>query len=285
LMFHHIPNLPSGEQGYDGLVRSTEFDFADLDYSMSVPIEAEFAHKGSTRFASFIRAVTQSGYVRDDIQAVAVRNGIEYPTYLKKSLPPVEFEYSEAAIQEQVLELDAAALENLPNGVDGSAYQWVDLDGEGISGILTEQADAWFYKPNLGDGHFGPVKTVAPKPSLATLNTGRQQFLDLSGDGQLDLVALAGPTPGFYERNGEESWEPFRAFRQMPNIPWDGPNLRLVDLDGDGHADVLITDQEVFTWYPSLAEEGFGPALTVRQPRDEERGPRLVFGDGTQSIY
>lgn len=32
LMFHHIPDLPTGERGYDGLVRSTEFDYADLDY-------------------------------------------------------------------------------------------------------------------------------------------------------------------------------------------------------------------------------------------------------------
>ena len=32
-------------------------------------------------------------------------------------------------------------------------------------------------------------------------------------------------------------------------------------------------------------EEGFGPAQWVRQPLDEERDPRLVFADGTQSIY
>ena len=104
LMFHHIPDLPTGEKGYDGLVRSTEFDYADLDYAQPVTIEDELAHQGSTRFASFIRAVTQSGYVRDDTQAVVVRNGVQYATYLKKSLPPLEFEYSKAAIQEQVLE-------------------------------------------------------------------------------------------------------------------------------------------------------------------------------------
>ena len=38
-------------------------------------------------------------------------------------------------------------------------------------------------------------------------------------------------------------------------------------------------------WYPSLAEEGFGPAERVHQALDEEKGPRLVFEDGTQSIY
>jgi hypothetical protein len=86
----------------------------------------------------------------------------------------------------------------------------VDLDGEGVSGILTEQADGWFYKPNLGEGHFGPLQTVA-KPSLGTLTSERQQLLDLAGDGQLDLVNLAGPTPGFYERSPDGEWEPFQA--------------------------------------------------------------------------
>ena len=41
------------------------------------------------------------------------------------------------------------------------------------------------------------------------------------------------------------------------------PNLKFVDLDGDGHADVLITEDDAFVWHPSLAEEGFGPARRV----------------------
>src|SRR5262249_22234627 len=162
-------------------------------------------------------------------------------------------------------------------------YQWVDLDGEGVSGILTEQADAWFYKPNLGGGRFGPLEKVALKPSLAALSSGRQQLLDLAGDGQLDLVEFSAPTPGFYERTQDQHWEPFTPSAHLPNVLWDNPNLRFVDLNGDGHADVLITENDVFTWYPSLAEAGFGAAQQVRQSFDEEKGPRLVFADGTQS--
>ena len=41
---------------------------------------------------------------------------------------------------------------------------------------------------------------------------------------------------------------------------WDDPNLRFLDLDGDGHPDVLLTDTDALTWYPSLATDGFGPA-------------------------
>jgi RHS repeat-associated protein len=281
MMFHHFAELGSEPC----LVRATAFNYSDLDYTLPVTTEDELTHQGSTRIASFICGVTQSGYVRDDTRPVEVRDGVNYVTYLVKSLPPLEFEYSKAIVQYTIRELDPASLENLPVGLDGTTDRWVDLDGEGISGVLTEQAGAWFYKPNLGEGRFGSLQTVAAMPSTASLSGGHQQLLDLAGDGQLDLVSLAGPTPGFYERTQDGGWEPFRPFRELPNIPWDDPNVRFIDLDGDGHADLLITEQDVFTWHPSLAEDGFGPAQRVPQALDEERGPRLVFADGTQAIY
>ncbi len=265
LMFHHFPN----EQGIgqDCLVRSTDFVYRNIRNN---PDDLKKGHP----VASFIASVIQNGYKRKAAGG-----------YLKKSMPPLEFEYSQVEIQEEVREINAASLENMPIGLDGSSYQWVDLDGEGVSGILTEQAGAWFYKSNLGNGHFGSLQTVARKPALAALSAGRQKLLDLAGDGQLDLAEFTGPTPGFFERTEDGDWEPFKLFPSLPDIAWDEPNLRFVDMNGDGHADVLITDHQVFTWHPSLAEEGFGSARRVYQPMDEEQGPRLVFADGVQSIY
>ncbi|WP_240475340.1 SpvB/TcaC N-terminal domain-containing protein [Vulgatibacter incomptus] len=288
LMFHRFPELNQDRLAELGdepcLVRSIEFEYNDLDYSSSPAIDAELGHQGSTRFASFIQSIEQSGYVRDG-RAVVERGGVKYISYLKRSLPPLEFEYSKAKIQDEIRDLDADSLEDLPIGVDGSTYQWVDLDGEGVSGILTAQAGAWFYKPNLGEGRFGAPQVVRTNPSLFAMAGGGTQFLDLSGDGQLDVVSFGGPTPGFYERTQDANWTTFRPFRSLPNLRWDDPDLRFVDLDGDGHADILITEDDVFTWYPSLAGDGFGPARKVHPPHDEERGPRLVLSDQTQSIF
>lgn len=92
--------------------------------------------------------------------------------------------------------------------------------------------------------------------------------------------------PGVYERSPDRTWRPFRAFRSQPAISWSDPDLRMVDLDGDGVADVLVTGDDAFTWYPSLGYEGFGAARRTYHPwADEERGPRLVFADPEQALY
>ncbi len=265
LMFHHFPN--EGGVGQDCLVRSTTFDYRE------------------TPIAVFITAVTQSGHQRADAGG-----------YLSKSLPPLEFEYSQPVIGQDIHAVDSASMENQPAGVGGAAYQWVDLDGEGLSGVLTEQGGGWFYKRNESaltrnvtteeySARFAPLETVARIPAGNPLTGGHAQFLDLAGDGQVDLVELDRPVAGFYERTEDQDWEPFRAFRSLPNLAWNDPNLKFTDLTGDGHADVLITEDQAFTWYPSLAEDGFGPAMRVSVPTDEELGPRVVFADGTQTIF
>ena len=109
--------------------------------------------------------------------------------------------------------------------------------------------------------------------------------MDLAGDGQPDVVVMDGPMPGLYEHDDADGWQPFRPFTSRLNRDFRDPNLKLVDLDGDGHADVLITEDDAFVWHASLAEEGFGPARRVAQALDEEKGPRIVFADGTQSIH
>lgn len=265
LMFHHFPEEPG--VGNDCLVRSTDFTYSH---------EQNPADTRNPIF-TFVLAVTQSGYKR--------QNG----GYLKRSLPPVEFEYTQPIVQDTVEDVDSASLENLSIRLDGASYQWTDLHGEGIPGILTEQAGAWFYKRNLSPINkdkkvdLAPLERVALKPNLA-LATGAQ-FMDLAGDGQPDLVVMDGPMAGLYEHDGDEGWQPFRPFTDRLNRDSRDPNLKFVDLDGDGHADVLITEDDAFVWHPSLAEAGFGPARRLAKALDEEKGPHIVFADGTQSIY
>jgi RHS repeat-associated protein len=270
LMFHHFGGEPG--VGRDCLVRSTDFTYsADADPAdVRNPVYA------------FLNAVTQSGYRR-------IAGGYE-----RRSFPPVEFEYSEPAVQEIVEEVDPSSLENLPTGVGGD-YRWVDLDGQGVAGILTQQGGTWFYKRNLSpipvtlpDGQqsiqarFAPLEAVPLAPSMGFEDGA--EIMDLTGDGRPDVVVMEGPVPGFFEHDEPQGWKPFRPFASGLTGSWRDPNLRLVDLDGDGHADVLITEDDALVWHESLEEEGFGPARRVAKAVDEEKGPRVVFADTSQSI-
>ena len=210
--------------------------------------------------------------------------------YVTRSLAPADFFYADSPLEDplfdgyELKEVQPESLENLPAAVGTDDYRFVDLDGEGISGVLAEQDATWFYKPNRGDGRLGAVETVSLRPATANLASGQQQLMDLAGDGTLDLVELSS-AGGFYERTKDAKWEGFRPFDSLPVLSWADPNLRFVDLTGDGIADVLITEDDAFTWHRSLGEQGFGPGIRVAVPLEEGRGPRVVFGDGTQSIY
>ena len=146
--------------GKDCLVRSTDFTYC----------YEETPKDPRNPIYSLLLAVKQIGYTRQS------------GGYLSKALPALEFEYTEPVIDETVRDLDPESLANLPSGLDGGHYQWVDLDGEGLSGVLSEQAGSWFYKRNLSPANiqdenrrkfavaqFGPLEQVMAKPVSITM--------------------------------------------------------------------------------------------------------------------
>src|SRR5678816_4343926 len=264
LMFHRFAELGANPR----LVRSLELDYEDLAYAPGLDARAELAWQGSTRAGSLLRRATPFGYAD---------NGS------RKSMPPVELTYARPQVVENVQTLAEGSYANLPAGVDDREAQWLELNSEGLSGVLSEHDGAWWYKPNLGNGRLGPLQRVGQRPSTA--RPGQTRFLDLDGDGSLDVVALDHPRAGFYERDDRGQWSPFKPFASQPDIAWSDPNLRFIDLTGDGRADVLITWDDQLCWHPSLGERGYGSRIALRMAADEARGPRVVFADGTETIF
>ena len=138
-MFHHFEEeeqfvgtpevMPFGR---DYLVRSL-----GLNYSPS-----SINGKGASE-TTYLTTAVQTGYIRKP-------NG----SYSPKSLPPLAFSYQELTWHTELKRVASDSIANAPVGLSNN-YQWVDLYGEGISGILTEQGQAWWYKPNYGSGADG----------------------------------------------------------------------------------------------------------------------------------
>jgi RHS repeat-associated protein len=241
--------------------------------------------------ASFVTSVSQCSYVyQHDLPE----------RYVKRSLPALDFDYSKVPenaklAQQPVQTINPESMENIPIGVDGQNYQWTDLDGEGLPGVFVTQGGSWFYKRNISANkrflnengvaiaiaQLAPIELLTPKPNFPE---GPVSFIDLTGDGRLDLVRTETNIHGFIKHDIDE-WQPFSPFNSWPNVKAQDPNFKFVDLTGDGRADILITEDDVFTWYPSLAENGWGTPEIVPKAFGEEQGPRLLLSERSEVIF
>ncbi len=203
-------------------------------------------------------------------------------------MPAVEMTYSTAEVDNVLRNFDTEDLENVPAGVDGNTYTWNDLDSEGIAGILTDADGAWFYKRNLGDERYyentdftgtsepeiklGPLERVASKPA----GSQPQMLSDIDGDGRQEVVMRTPQMQGYFEQDAEGEWLPFTAFRESPNIDFNDPFLRMIDLNGSGQADILLTTDHVFRWYPAKGKKGYGEPYSTPRFFDDAKGPSHV---------
>lgn len=251
LMFHRIAAL--GPEPY--LVRATDLHYAP-----------------SGHLTSLVRIVS-AGYAR------------EADGYARATLPPLELEYSARTVDGTVRRVAPDASEGIAGGVDGKSARWLDLDGEGAPGVLLSDMKGWYYKSNLGHGHLSPPVLLRTLPVPAVLDGGVQQLVDLEGAGRPDLVQYASPLAGYFERTEDGNWRPFASFPALPRLNWRDPNLRFLDADGDGLADIIITQDQAIVWYRSRGKEGFEPPQILSRPKDEREGPAILFADGSETIY
>jgi RHS repeat-associated protein len=234
----------------------------------------DFTYEPGPAF-TYLVGVTQAGYLND----ASTGN-----TPFRDVLPTLRLDYRRPVLNDVLSVLPKESLEGLEGGVDGARKQWVDLDGEGIAGVLIDSDYAWYYKSNRGSAKLDAPRVLSSMPSPATLAGGVQQLEDLGGDGRLDLVSYESPLAGYFTRTPDGTFEALRNFRDLPNIDFQDPNLRFLDADGDGLPDILITEDHAFVWYRSKGKEGFDQAARVVNPSDDEQGPAVVFSDPEQTI-
>ncbi|WP_051397877.1 SpvB/TcaC N-terminal domain-containing protein [Runella limosa] len=266
LMFHHFSELGNEPT----LVRSL-----DLEYKKS-RIYGGIAQEETE--VTYLKALEQCGYVK---------NGAA--TYSKKSLPKLTFDYQELNWNKDVKTVNDESLIHAPSGLSGN-YQWVDLYNEGINGLLTEQANAWFYKSNLGivetdELHFSQAQLVMSKPSFLGLGNGSLQLQDLNANGEKQLVVNSGGIQGYFELKNDGEWQPFRTFLKNLNLDLKNPNVRMLDVNGDGKPEVVLSDEGAFWFWENEGKIGYDAPELATKPYDEEQGAAVVFADQEQRIF
>ncbi|MFC7448961.1 SpvB/TcaC N-terminal domain-containing protein [Rhodococcus daqingensis] len=258
LMFHRVAEL---NHGAATLVRSLDLTYESM---------GECSH---------LAAAAQHGYLTKPDGTLAVQ-----------SLPTLDLFYEPMAWDDLVRLVDPESTVGMPSGV-GVGFQWMDLYGEGISGVFTEQAGAWWYKRNLGAQddstqiRFDTARLVAPRPSPSGMTTGILRLQDLDSDGYRQVVIGSPELQGWYERDNDDGWGPFTPFEAALHIDLQDRHMRLLDVVGDGHGHLVVTEHDALVWYRSVGRRGHEYGGRVAVGTDEERGPAVVFADTTQSVF
>lgn len=209
--------------------------------------------------------------------------------------PPIDLTYTRPAISDSLQYMEAADLRNLPGGVDGHRYRWADVYGEGLSGVLCETNNSWYYKPNraaltdeqgVPELHLENLRKIAEKPRGAVAGAS-MNLEDIDGDGLPEAIYESASLKGFYKQKSAlhtdfGDWLPMQAYESYPT---ETKPLRKIDLTGNGYADLLLLEGETLTWHPGLGKRGYGTALRQQLDRRESQAPKLVFEGSEEQIY
>lgn len=203
----------------------------------------------------------------------------------KRQLPPLELGYTPfepAGRRFQVVtgaDLPARSLAN-PD------LDLVDLSGDGLPDILEMNGTVRYWR-NLGGGRYDLPRPMRDAPPHALSDPG-VQILDANGDGRLDLMVTDSTLAGYYPMTYNAAWDrrSFQKYKSPPSFNMEDPEVRLVDLDGDGVTDAIRSGTRLECVFndPRL---GWSRVVTVHRkpleafPDVSFSDPRVKLGDMT----
>ncbi|KAM7190879.1 putative insecticidal toxin complex protein [Naviculisporaceae sp. PSN 640] len=205
-------------------------------------------------------------------------------TYRSKKMPPWSFFYTAVTEPSSLaaLEPNVINLLDLPNS-ESKVSEWLDLDSEGMPGLLTTGHDGTFlYQRNRGpdlppgEPQFCAPVALARQPSLTG---GTFQDLDQTGHVNYVLRDSQGALQGYFQRGDSDTWSSYSTFAEtLAGDTWQ--DTVEIDLTGDGLADTLsmVDDAQSLLWQQNLGKQGFSGPKRVQQwaAADPRSRPRLT---------
>jgi len=194
----------------------------------------------------------------------------------RESLPPLEFGYT--AFEPTKRRYQPFNGSRPERSLGHPEFELVDLFGNGLPTVLefNEQVRYW---RNRGDGRFDLLRTMETAPAGVRLSDPGVQLLDANGNGRADLLVIDGLRDGYFPLTFEGQWNErgFVRYRSVPTVDLDAPDVRLLDLDGDGVTDALRTGPQ-FELYYNDPDDGWSD-VEVRQRVESDAFPNVSFED------
>ena len=194
-----------------------------------------------------------------------------------QTLPAPRFSYS--TFDPQQRKFTSLAGKNLPTqSLADPNLELVDLFGNGLPDLL-ETKGAIRYWRNLGSGKFDMPRLMKEAPTALSLSTAGVQLLDATGDGRPDLLVSNSQLNGYFSSEAGALWDrrSFQRYRKAPSVSLQDPQVKLIDLDGDGVTDALRSGSRFELFYND-PEQGWSETQQVSR-KDLENFPNVNFTD------
>lgn len=151
-------------------------------------------------------------------------------------------------------------------------WQYVDLLGEGLAGLLYQDDGAWWYRSPMRHADSDNVNAVVwdsprPLPRIPSLR-GSATLADLNGDGRLQWVVSATGINGYYDQSVDMpgEWLHFTPLSALP-VEYAHPRAQLADLTGRGFSDLVLIGPRSVRLYAGQGD-GWESGQTVLQSGD-----------------
>jgi RHS repeat-associated protein len=209
-----------------------------------------------------------------------------------EALPPLEFGYTRFEPDRRdffpVTGSDLPAL-----SLAHPDLELADLFGNGLPDILEMNGTVRYWR-NLGAGRFDFPREMRTAPAGLRLADAGVQLIDANGDGRTDLLVTTEALSGYYPLRFGGLWDrrSFQRYRLAPSFDLKDPEVRLVDLDGDGVTDAIRSGTRLECFFNDPREGWNGtrrvdPQSLAGFPLDFS-DPRVKWadmtGDGLQDI-
>ena len=193
--------------------------------------------------------------------------------------PPLEFGYTRFDPSRRFYQPMSAIGDAIPErSLTHPDFELADLFGRGLPDVV-QIGDVNRYWRNLGDGRFDLPRSLDHLPPAVRLGDQGTQLADSDGDGQVDLVVSQRGLNGYLPLTVIDGAEPrpFVSYRSAPPFALDDPEVRLMDLEGDGVTDALRTGAN-FELYFHDRDLGWN-RVELRSRDDFDRFPDVHFSD------
>ncbi len=195
-----------------------------------------------------------------------------------QELPPLEFGYTQFEPKGRKF-FPITGPDMPPASLAHPEYEVADLLGNGLPDVLEMNGMVRYWR-NQGEGRLDRPREMRDAPAGVQLADSGVQLIDADGDGRIDLLVTMGAMTGYFPSSFGGYWDrrSFQRYQFAPSFNLEDPEVKLVDLTGDGVTDAVRSGSRLECFFND-PKRGWKEMRWVERQEALEKFPSINFSD------